>query len=44
MFESAAAGRVVAAAESAPAAESDPADKLAAWLLRQAIIPAPGED
>lgn len=44
MFEGAVAGRVVAAAESAPAVESDPADKLAAWLLRQAIIPAPGED
>jgi hypothetical protein len=37
-------GRVVAAAESGPAEETDPADKLAAWLLRQATIPAPGED
>lgn len=41
LLDGAVAGRVVAAAESAPAA--DPTDKLAAWLLRQATIPAPGE-
>jgi hypothetical protein len=44
LLDGAAAGRVVAAAESGPAEETDPADRLAAWLLRQATIPAPGED
>jgi hypothetical protein len=44
LLDGAAAGRVVAAAESGAAEETDPADKLAAWLLRQATIPAPGED
>jgi hypothetical protein len=44
LLDGAVAGRVVAAAESGPAEETDPADKLAAWLLRQATIPAPGED
>jgi hypothetical protein len=44
LLDGAVAGRVVAAAESGAAEETDPADKLAAWLLRQATIPAPGED
>jgi hypothetical protein len=44
LLDGAVAGRVVAAAEGGPAEETDPADRLAAWLLRQATIPAPGED
>jgi hypothetical protein len=44
MLDAAGAGRVVAAAGAAQPAETDPADRLAAWLLRQATIPAPGED
>jgi hypothetical protein len=44
MLDTAGAGRVVAAATTSPGGETDPADKLAAWLLRQATIPAPGED
>jgi hypothetical protein len=44
LLDDAVAGRVVAAAaKGAGPAESDPADRLASWLLRQAIIPAPGE-
>lgn len=44
MLDGAAAGRVVAAAgAAATGAPADPADKLAAWLLRQATIPGPGE-
>ena len=44
LFQGAAAGRVVAAAGGGAEAEAaDPADKLAAWLLRQATIPAPEE-
>jgi hypothetical protein len=45
MLDTVRAGGVVAAA-AAPAAseEADPAAKLAAWLLRQAIIPEPGEE
>jgi hypothetical protein len=45
LLDGAAAGRVVAAASGNGAAPSpaDPADRLASWLLRQAIIPAPGE-
>jgi hypothetical protein len=44
LLTEAGAGRVTAAA-SAPGggAEPDPADRLAAWLLRQATIPEPGE-
>lgn len=42
LLDGAVAGRVVAAAgDGAPS--TDPTDKLAAWLLRQATIPAPGE-
>lgn len=44
MLDAAAAGGVVAAAGAAPAEEADPTDRLAAWLLRQAIIPEPGEE
>jgi hypothetical protein len=44
LLDGAMAGRVVAAAAAGGAEpEPDPADKLAAWLLRQAIIPEPGE-
>lgn len=44
LLDGAVAGRVVAAAgDGASAASADPTDKLAAWLLRQATIPAPGE-
>ncbi len=44
LLDGAAAGRVVAAAAgSEPARAADPTDKLAAWLLRQATIPEPGE-
>jgi hypothetical protein len=43
MLDGAAAGRVVTAAASAPVEQADPTDKLAAWLLRQATIPEPGE-
>lgn len=43
MLDGAAAGRVVAAAAGAQAEATDPSDKLAAWLLRQATIPEPGE-
>ncbi|HUG40643.1 MAG TPA: hypothetical protein VMM12_09165 [Longimicrobiales bacterium] len=47
MLADAAAGRVLAAAgagagNGAGAAPVDPADRLAAWLLRQADVPAPG--
>ncbi|MFW5952282.1 MAG: hypothetical protein ACOCVZ_09220, partial [Gemmatimonadota bacterium] len=41
LLDTAAAGQVVAAAGEAEAV--DPTDKLAAWLLRQATIPEPGE-
>jgi hypothetical protein len=43
LLDGAVAGRVVAAASGAGVEESDPADVLAAWLLRQATIPEPGE-
>ena len=44
LLDGAVAGRVVAAAGDGASAETaDPTDKLAAWLLRQATIPAPGE-
>jgi hypothetical protein len=44
LLDGAVAGRVVAAAgDGATAEAADPTDKLAAWLLRQATIPAPGE-
>lgn len=44
LLSGAVAGRVVAAAGDGASAEAaDPTDKLAAWLLRQATIPAPGE-
>lgn len=43
LLDGAAAGRVVAAAYGEPAVTSDPTDRLAAWLLRQATIPEPGE-
>jgi hypothetical protein len=44
LLDGAVAGRVVAAAgDGARGASADPTDKLAAWLLRQATIPAPGE-
>ena len=44
LMDGAVAGRVVAAAGDGASAEAaDPTDKLAAWLLRQATIPAPGE-
>ena len=44
LLDGAVAGRVVAAAgASAPGETVDPTDKLAAWLLRQATIPEPGE-
>ncbi len=43
MLNAVAAGRVATAA-AGPSQESDPADMLAAWLLRQATIPEPGED
>ncbi len=42
LLDGAVAGRVVAAAGDGAAA-ADPTDKLAAWLLRQATIPGPGE-
>ncbi len=42
LLDGAAAGRVVAAA-TAPGEAVDPTDMLAAWLLRQANVPAPGE-
>lgn len=45
LLDGAVAGRVVAAAGGGAADEPvDPADKLAAWLLRQATIPDPGEE
>jgi hypothetical protein len=44
MLDGVGAARVVAAAAPEPATDVDPADKLAAWLLRQATIPAPGEE
>jgi hypothetical protein len=43
MLGAAGAGQVVAAASTSPSEEADPADKLAAWLLRQAVIPEPEE-
>jgi hypothetical protein len=45
LLEGATAGRVVEAAAGGGAGEApaDPADKLAAWLIRQASIPEPGE-
>ena len=44
LLDGAVAGRVVAAAgDGATAEAADPTDKLAAWLLRQATIPAPEE-
>ncbi len=43
MLEGAGAGRVVDAAVGGGEAPADPADKLAAWLIRQATIPGPGE-
>lgn len=43
LLDGAAAGRVVAAAHAETAAATDPTDRLAAWLLRQATIPEPGE-
>ena len=43
LLDGAVAGRVVAAAGGGPAETADPTDKLAAWLLRQATIPEPGE-
>lgn len=44
LLDGAVAGRVVAAAGDGAGAEAaDPTDKLAAWLLRQATIPEPGE-
>jgi hypothetical protein len=43
LFRDAVAGRVVAAAGTPAEAPADPTDKLAAWLLRQASIPEPGE-
>jgi hypothetical protein len=44
VLDGAVAGRVVAAAgDGASAPAADPTDKLAAWLLRQATIPGPGE-
>ena len=45
MLADAAAGRVLVAAgadAAGAAAPADPADRLAAWLLRQADVPAPG--
>ncbi len=42
VLDGAVAGRVAVAAGE-PAAAVDPTDKLAAWLLRQATIPEPGE-
>jgi hypothetical protein len=44
MLDSVGAARVAAAAAPEATPESDPADLLAAWLLRQATIPAPGEE
>jgi hypothetical protein len=43
LLEGAAAGRVVEAAAGPSEAAAAPADKLAAWLIRQATIPEPGE-
>ncbi len=43
VLDGAVAGRVAAAAGAETAAATDPTDKLAAWLLRQATIPEPGE-
>ncbi len=43
LLDGAVAGRVVTAAGGGAEAPADPADKLAAWLLRQATIPGPGE-
>jgi hypothetical protein len=43
LLEGAATGRVVAAAGAPAEPSADPTDKLAAWLLRQATIPEPGE-
>jgi hypothetical protein len=43
MLDASSAGRVVTAAAAEPTDEAEPADKLAAWLLRQAVIPEPGE-
>jgi hypothetical protein len=44
MLDGAGAARVAAAAAPDASPEADPADLLAAWLLRQATIPAPGEE
>lgn len=43
LLEGAVTGRVVVAATGAVVEREDPADRLAAWLLRQATIPEPGE-
>lgn len=43
VLDGAVAGRVATAAGVETAAAPDPTDKLAAWLLRQATIPGPGE-
>lgn len=43
LLEAATAGSVVAAASDGGPEPPDPTDRLAAWLLRQATIPAPGE-
>lgn len=43
LLADAVAGRVVAAATGTQTETADPTDKLAAWLLRQATIPEPGE-
>jgi hypothetical protein len=43
LLDGAVAGRVVASAATEAAKATDPTDKLAAWLLRQATIPEPGE-
>lgn len=43
ILDGAVAGRVVAAAGAESARPADPTDKLAAWLLRQATVPEPGE-
>jgi hypothetical protein len=43
MLDGVGTGQVVAAASAADQAPADPTDKLAAWLLRQATIPEPGE-
>ncbi|HUG39663.1 MAG TPA: hypothetical protein VMM12_04225 [Longimicrobiales bacterium] len=43
LLEAAVAGPVAAAASGAGPEAADPTDRLAAWLLRQATIPGPGE-